>query len=160
MGALHGVDAHFDLVPPTRRLPPQMFREYPNDVTLNGGGFVKQVGRNSFNGLSQRQKLRHPRGVFRTLHACQFVHRGVTDLTLDRFAVVQHRKSECQPLGVVSYNLASGQRHRSTPSLKGLSSHGIADAKRALVPAKAGKTLTIGHAGRLALERASTSRAG
>jgi hypothetical protein len=27
-----------------------MFHEYPNDVTLNGGGFVKQVGRNSFNG--------------------------------------------------------------------------------------------------------------
>ena len=95
-----------------------MFHEYPNDVTLNGGGFVKQVGRNSFNGVSQRQKLRHPRGVFRTLHACQSVHRGVTDLTLDRFAVVQHRKSECQPLGVVSYNLASGQRHRSTPSLR------------------------------------------
>ena len=35
-----------------RRLPPQMFHEYPNDVTLNGGGFVKQVGRNSFNGVS------------------------------------------------------------------------------------------------------------
>ena len=85
-----------------------MFHEYPNDVTLNGGGFVKQVGRNSFNGVSQRQKLPLPRGVFRTLHACQLVHRGVTDLTLDRFAVVQHRKSECQPLGVVSYNLASG----------------------------------------------------
>ena len=98
--------------------PPQMFREYPNDVTLNGGGFVKQVGRNSFNGVSQRQKLRLPRDAFRTLHACQLVHRGVTDLTLDRFAVVQHRKSECQPLGVVSYNLASGQRHRSTPSLR------------------------------------------
>jgi len=98
VGALHGVDAHFDLVPrPSPAVPPQMFREYPNDVTLNGGGFVKQVGRNSFNGVSQRQKLRHPRGVFRTLHACQFVHRGVTDLTLDRFAVVQHRKSECQP---------------------------------------------------------------
>jgi len=40
-----------------------------------------------------------PRGAFRTLQACQLVHRGVTDLTLDRFAVVQHRKSECQPLG-------------------------------------------------------------
>jgi hypothetical protein len=139
--------------PGARRLPPQMFHEYPNYVTLNGGGFVKQVGRNSFNGVSQRQKLPLPRGVFRTLHACQLVHRGVTDLTLDRFAVVQHRKSECQPLGVVSYNLASGQRHRSTPSLKGLSSHGIADAKGPLIPAKAGKTLTIGHAGRLALER-------
>jgi hypothetical protein len=89
--------------------------------------------------------------VFSALHACQFVHRGVTDLTLDHFAVVQHRKSECQPLGVVSYNLASGQRHRSTPSLKGLSSHGIADAKGALIPAKAGKTLTIAHAGPLGI---------
>jgi hypothetical protein len=37
--------------PGARRLPPQMFREYPNDVTLNGGGFVKQVGRNSRNGF-------------------------------------------------------------------------------------------------------------
>src|SRR5258707_11887477 len=58
-------------LPPARRLPPQMFREYPNDVTFNGGGFVKQVGRNSFNGVSQRQKLRLPRGAFRSLQACQ-----------------------------------------------------------------------------------------
>jgi hypothetical protein len=102
--------------PGARQLPPpQMFHEYPNDVALNRRGFVKQVGRNSFNGVSQRQKLPLPRDVFRTLHARQFVHRGVTDLTLNRFAVVQHRKPECQPLGVVSYNLASGQRHQSTP---------------------------------------------
>jgi hypothetical protein len=30
----------------------------------------------SFNGVSQRQKLRLPRGAFRTLQACQLVHRG------------------------------------------------------------------------------------
>jgi hypothetical protein len=136
-----------------------MFREYPNDVTLNGGGFVKQVGRNSFNGLSQRQKLRHPRGVFRTLHACQFVHRGVTDLTLDRFAVVQHRKSECQPL-VSCPTIWPRVSGIEAPHPSGLSSHGIADAKGALVPAKAGKTLTIGHAGRLALERAPRQEQG
>jgi hypothetical protein len=59
------------------------------------------------------QKLRLPGGTQGALHAGKFVHRSVTDLTFDRFAVIKHRKPKRQSFEVVSQDFASRQRHRN-----------------------------------------------
>jgi hypothetical protein len=94
-------------------LDPNMLCEYPNNVSFHARGLIEQVGGYSFDGVAIGQKLRLPRDALRTSYPCEIVHRGVADLTLDRFAIVQHRKCERQPLVVVSHNLATRQRHRN-----------------------------------------------
>jgi hypothetical protein len=89
-----------------------MLREYPDNVPFDARGFIEQVGCHSLDSVAMGYKLRLPRDAWRTLGACQLIHRGITDLALHRFAVGYHRKRECQTLVVMSYNLATCQRHR------------------------------------------------
>ena len=90
-----------------------MLGEYANDVSFEARGFIVQVGGYSFDGVAMGHKQRLPRDGWRTLCLCQLIHRGIADLAWDHFAVVHHRKCERQPLVVVSYHLATGQRHRN-----------------------------------------------
>ena len=63
--------------------------------------------------VAMGHKLRLPGDAWRAFCLGQFIHRGITDLPLDRFAVVHHRKCERQSIVVVSQNLATDQRHRN-----------------------------------------------
>jgi hypothetical protein len=88
-----------------------MLREDPDNGAFDGLGVVEQVGRYSLDGIALFQKLGLSCGAWRTSYACKLIHRGVADLTFDRFAVVQHRKSERQSLVVISHNPAPRQWH-------------------------------------------------
>jgi hypothetical protein len=89
--------------------------EYPDCGTFDPGSSVEQIGRDSLDGISMSQELRLPRGTQRALHAGQFVHRSVTDLTFNRLAVVEHRKPKRQSFEVISQDFASRERHRHIP---------------------------------------------
>jgi hypothetical protein len=88
-----------------------MLCEYAYDVSFDARGLIVQVGGYSFDGVAMGHKQRLPRDAWRTLCLCQLIHRGIADLAWDHFAVFHHRKCERQPLVVVSYHLATGQRH-------------------------------------------------
>jgi hypothetical protein len=90
-----------------------MFREYPNNVSLNGRGFIEQIGGYLLDGVAMSHKLRLPRDAWRSPNLCKLIHRGVADLTFDRFAAVHHRKCERKPLVVVSPNSTTRQWHRN-----------------------------------------------
>ena len=75
-----------------------MFREYPNNVSLNGRGFIEQIGGYLLDGVAMSHKLRLPRDAWRSPYLCKLIHRGVADVTFDRFAAVHHRKCERWPL--------------------------------------------------------------
>ena len=89
--------------------------EYPDSDAFDGGTGVEQVGCDLLDGVSMGQELCLPGGTRGAPYAGKFVHRGVTDLTFDRFAVVKHRKPERQSFEVVSLHFASRQRHRNIP---------------------------------------------
>jgi hypothetical protein len=89
--------------------------EYPDGSAFDRGTGVEQVGCDLLDRVSVGQELRLPGGTQGAPHAGKFVHRGVTDLTFNRFAVVKHRKPECQSFEVVSQDFASRQRHRNIP---------------------------------------------
>src|SRR5258708_8407631 len=93
-----------------------VLREYANNVSFYGRGFIEQVGGYSLDSVAMGHKLRLPRDAWRTLCLREIVHRGVADLALHGFTVVHYRKCERQSLFVVSHNLATRQRHRN-PSL-------------------------------------------
>jgi hypothetical protein len=87
--------------------------EYPDCGTFDPGSRVEQVGRDLLAGISMSQELRLPRGTQRALHAGQFVHRRVTDLTFNRFAVVLLPDSFVEKVGLrapKSYRQLSRQR--------------------------------------------------
>src|SRR5215218_11146116 len=63
---------------------PDVFCKYPDDVALHGRRSVKHVGSDALNVIAQAHELRLPRKVLGALDAGQFVHRGVTDLAVDR----------------------------------------------------------------------------
>src|ERR1700730_5448119 len=92
-----------------------MFRKYPNNGPLHGPAAVEQSRCNLLDGVAMLQKQRLSRGARRTAHAGQFIHRGIADLAVDRFAVVQHGESECQPFIVIPYNATARQRHPELP---------------------------------------------
>ena len=89
--------------------------EYPDRGTFDRRAGVEQVGCDFLDGVSVDQELGLPCGAQGAPHAGKFVHRGVTDLTFNRFAVVKHRKPERQSFEVVSQDFASRQRHRPIP---------------------------------------------
>ena len=68
-----------------------------------------------------------------TLHAFEFVHRGIADLAFDRLVVVQHGEPEREALVVVSNNSVPGQRHR-TVSLERLEKTWQGAAREILEP--------------------------
>src|SRR3984893_17066880 len=82
-----------------------------NRVWYRAGG-VEKIGRESLNRFAMRQKLSLSNRVRRASCFCKFVHRGVADLTKDRFVGVQHRKSERLPFVVITNYPALRQRHR------------------------------------------------
>jgi len=90
-----------------------MFREYPNNVSLNGRGFIEQIGGCLLDGVAMSHKLCLPRDAWRSPYLCKLIHRGVADLTFDRFAAVHHSKCERKPLVVVSPNSTTRQWHRN-----------------------------------------------
>src|SRR3981081_393061 len=92
-----------------------MLGEDPHHGALHGSAVVEQFGRNSLNGFAMVEKQRLSRSAWRTSHAGQLIHRGIADLAVDRFAVVQHGESECQPFVVIPYNAAARQRHPKPP---------------------------------------------
>jgi hypothetical protein len=89
--------------------------EYPDRGAFDRGTGVEQVGCDLLDRVSMSQELRLPGGTQGAPHAGKFVHRSVTDLTLNRFAVVKHRKPKRQSFEVVSQDFASRQRHRNIP---------------------------------------------
>jgi hypothetical protein len=93
----------------------KVLREYSDRRALDRGAGVEQIGRDLFDDISVGQKLRLPGGTQGAPHAGKFVHRGVTDLTFNRFAVVKHGKPERQSFEVVSPDFATRQRHRNIP---------------------------------------------
>jgi hypothetical protein len=96
-------------------LSQNVFREYPDCGAFDRGGGIEQVGCDLLDGVSVGQELRLPGGTQGAPHAGKFVHRSVTDLTFDRFTVVNHRKPKRQSFEVVSQYFASRQRHRNIP---------------------------------------------
>jgi hypothetical protein len=64
-----------------------MLREYANNVAFDARDFIVQVGGYPLDSVAMSHKLRLPRDALRTLCLCQLIHRGITDLALDRFAV-------------------------------------------------------------------------
>jgi hypothetical protein len=92
-----------------------MLREYSNNVTFHGRGFIEQLGGYFLDSVAMGHELRLPRDAWRTFYLCELIHRGVADLTLHRFVVVHHRKCESQPLVVVSPYSATSQRHPKSP---------------------------------------------
>jgi hypothetical protein len=92
--------------------------EYPDGGAFDRGTGVEQVGRDLLDRVSVGQELRLPGGTQGAPHAGKFVHRGVTDLTFNRFAVVNHRKPKRQSFEVVSQYFASRQRHRNSLALR------------------------------------------
>jgi hypothetical protein len=89
--------------------------EYPDSSAFDRGRGVEQVGCDLLDRVSMGQELRLPGGTQGALHPGEFVHRGVTDLTFNRFAVVQHRKPKRQSFEVVSQDFASRQWHLNIP---------------------------------------------
>jgi hypothetical protein len=87
--------------------------EYPDNSAFDRGRGVEQVGCDLLDSVSMGQKLRLPGGTQGALDAGKFVHRSVTDLTFDRFAVVKHRKPKRQSFEVLSQDFTSRQRHRN-----------------------------------------------
>jgi hypothetical protein len=99
----------------------KVLREYPDRSAFDRGTGVEHVGCDLLDSVSMGKELRLPGGTQGAPHAGKFVHRRVTDLTFNRFAVVKHRKPECQSFEVVSQDFASRQRHRNIPSSDGAS---------------------------------------
>jgi hypothetical protein len=93
-----------------------VFGEYPYDGAFDGWGGIEQVGCYLLDRIALCQELRLPRDAFSTPGSFKCVHGGIADLALNGLAVVQHVKGERQPFGVVSYNLATRQRHRNFSS--------------------------------------------
>jgi hypothetical protein len=60
--------------------------------------------------------LRLPRDALGALYASKFIHGGITDLTLDGNAIVEHREPEREAFVVVSYYSVSRQRHQAASS--------------------------------------------
>jgi hypothetical protein len=89
--------------------------EYPDSSALDRGTGVEQVGCDLLDRVSMGHELRLPGGTQGAPHAGKLIHRGVTDLTFDRFTVVNHRKPKRQSFEVVSQDFASRQRHRNIP---------------------------------------------
>src|ERR1700723_1572141 len=63
-----------------------VLREYPDCGAFDRGGGIKQVGCDLLDGVSVGEELRLPGCAQGAPHAGKFVHRGVTDLTFNRFA--------------------------------------------------------------------------
>jgi hypothetical protein len=95
-----------------------MLGEDANDVPLEAGRIIVQVGGYLLDRIAVRQKLRLPCDARRALCVCQFIHSGIADLALHRLAIVRHRKCERQSLVVVSYDLATHERHRNPHPFK------------------------------------------
>ena len=81
-----------------------------NDRARYRAGSVKKIGRESLNRFAMRQKLSLSNRVRRASCFRKFVHRGVADLTKDRFVGVEHRKSERLPFVVITNHPALRQR--------------------------------------------------
>jgi hypothetical protein len=90
-----------------------MLRENANNAAFDSRSFIEQVGGYSLYSVAMSHKLCLPRDALRTLCLCQIIHRGITDLALHDFPVAHHRKRKRQALVVVSYHLATRQRHRN-----------------------------------------------
>jgi hypothetical protein len=95
-----------------------MLGEDANNVAFEARRIIVQVGGYSLDRIAMGQKLCLPRDAWRALCVCQFIHRGITDLALHRFAIVHHRKCKRQSLVVVSYDLATHERHGNPHSFK------------------------------------------
>jgi hypothetical protein len=95
-----------------------MLGEDANDVSLEARRFIVQVGGYLLDRIAMGDKLCLPRDAGRTLGACQFIHRGIADLALHRFAILHHRECKRQALVVVSDDLATHERHENPHPFK------------------------------------------
>jgi hypothetical protein len=93
-----------------------MLREDTNNRAGDGADGVEKIGREFLYRFAMRQKLSLSNRVQRALCSHKFVHRGVADLTIDRFVAIQHRKFEREPFVVITNYSALRQRHREALS--------------------------------------------
>jgi len=99
-----------------KRLFQNMLREDTNNRARDRSGGDEKIGREALYRFAMRQKLILPDRGRRTSCSCKFIHRGVTDLTKDRFVTVQHRKSERLAFVVITNYPPRRQRHRMAQS--------------------------------------------
>src|SRR5258708_23823982 len=95
------------------RLLQNMLREDANNRARDRSGGVEKLGREALYPFAMRRKLSLSNRVRRALCSYELVHRGIADLTIDRFVGIQHRKFERQPFLVITNYPAPRQRHPS-----------------------------------------------
>jgi hypothetical protein len=92
-------------------LPSNVLCKDANNRAANGGNVIKNCGCNLLDRDAVLQKLPLPVGMCTSRSATKSVQCGGADLTLNRLAFIQHRKSECHWLAIVTKNPAPLQRH-------------------------------------------------
>jgi hypothetical protein len=84
---------------------PNMLREDADNRALDERSIIENIGGDTLDLGALTRKQRLPSGICRALASSKFIQRSGADLAFDRFAFVQHRKSEHHPGVVVTHHL-------------------------------------------------------